>query len=71
MTPSTVLEILWRTAKWIRPEYDNILERVRAADVVYTDETGLKVGGRQFVFGFSQQKLKPYSPLGGAGGRRF
>lgn len=48
VTPSTVLEILWRTAKWIRPEYDNIMGRVRAADVVYTDETGLKVDGSQF-----------------------
>ena len=36
-----------RTAVWLRPEYERILKRVRTADVVYTDETGLKVDGRQ------------------------
>lgn len=48
VSPSTVLEILWRTAKWLRTEYEGILERIRSADVVYTDETGLKVDGSQF-----------------------
>lgn len=48
VTPSTVLEILRRTAKWLRPEYEGILQRVRVADVVYTDETGLKVDGGQY-----------------------
>jgi len=48
LTPSTVLEVLWRTANWVRPEYDEILERVRKADVVYTDETGLKVDGAKY-----------------------
>jgi transposase-like protein len=47
VTPSTVLEILRRTAVWLRPEYERILQRIRTADVVYTDETGLKVDGRQ------------------------
>jgi len=47
VTPSTVLEILRRTAVWLRPKYERILQRIRTADVVYTDETGLKVDGRQ------------------------
>jgi len=47
VTPSTVLEILRRAAVWLRPEYERILQRIRTADVVYTDETGLKVDGRQ------------------------
>jgi len=47
VTPSTVLEILRRAAIWLRPEYERILQRIRTADVVYTDETGLKVDGRQ------------------------
>jgi len=48
VTPSTVLEILRRAAMWLRPEYKRILQRIRTADVVYTDETGLKVDGRQY-----------------------
>jgi transposase len=48
VTPSTVLEILRRATMWLRPEYERILQRVRTADVVYTDETGLKVDGRQY-----------------------
>ncbi len=48
VTPSTVLEILRRAAMWLRPEYERILQRIRTADVVYTDETGFKVDGRQY-----------------------
>jgi len=48
VTPSTVLEILRRAAMWLRPEYERIIQRMRTADVVYTDETGLKVDGRQY-----------------------
>jgi len=33
VTPSTVLEILRRTAVWLRPEYEKILWRIRNADV--------------------------------------
>jgi transposase len=47
VTPSTVLEILRRVAIWLRPEYERILHMIRTADVVYTDETGLKVDGSQ------------------------
>mgnify|MGYP001078047472 CR=1 FL=1 len=47
VTPSTVQEIIRRVAEWLRPEYDMIQERIRRADVVYTDETGIKVDGKQ------------------------
>lgn len=47
VTPSTVLEILRRIAVWLRPEYERIFQRIRTAKVVYTDETGIKVDGRQ------------------------
>jgi len=47
VTASTVLEILRRTAVWLRPEYERILKRIRKVDVVYIDETGLKVNGRK------------------------
>jgi transposase-like protein len=54
VTPSTVLEILRRTAVWLRPEYERILQRIRTADVVYTDETGLKVdGGQYWIWAFT------------------
>jgi len=56
VTPSTVLEILRRAAMWLRPEYERILQRMRTADVVYTDETGLKVDGRQYwIWAFTTQ----------------
>ena len=32
VTPSTVLEILRRTAVWLRPECERILKRIRKAD---------------------------------------
>ena len=56
VTPSTVLEILRRAAVWLRPEYERILKRIRKADVVYTDETGLKVdGGQHWIWTFTTE----------------
>jgi len=45
VTPATVLDITRRVSGWLRPEYMRILQRIRAADVVYVDETGAKVDG--------------------------
>jgi len=45
VTPATVLDITRRVSAWLRPEYEGILRRIRAADVVYVDETGAKVDG--------------------------
>jgi len=47
VTPSTVQEIISRVAYWLRPEYDRIQQRIRHAETVYTDETGIKVDGKQ------------------------
>jgi transposase len=47
VTPSTVQEITRRVACWLRPEYDRIQQRIRRAEAVYTDETGIKVDGKQ------------------------
>lgn len=47
VTGTTVLELLWRTSKWLRPEYKKILAQVRASQVVYTDQTGIRVDGEQ------------------------
>jgi len=49
VTDATVLELLHRCAKWLRPEHDKILAQIRASPVVpvvpvvYTDQTGIKV----------------------------
>jgi len=43
VTPATVLDIINRVAGWLRPEYEAILGRIRASDVVYVDETGVHV----------------------------
>jgi len=57
VTPSTVLEILRRVAEWLRPEYHGIQQKIRSAEVVYTDETGIKVDGRQhWTWGFVTDK---------------
>jgi len=45
VTPATVLDITRRVSDWLRPEYVRILRRIRAAGVVYVDETGAKVDG--------------------------
>lgn len=44
----TVLELLWRTSNWLRPEYERILASIRASKVVYLDQTGIKVDGANF-----------------------
>lgn len=46
LSGGTVLEITRRTASILRPEYDRILERIRNSKVVYIDETGMKVNGK-------------------------
>ena len=45
VTPATVLDITRRVSEWLRPEYMRVHRRIRAADVVYVDETGAKVDG--------------------------
>lgn len=45
VAPATVLDVTRRVCGWMRPEYERILRRIRAADVVYVDETGVKVDG--------------------------
>ena len=47
VTPATLLNITHRAARWLRPEYTAVKERIRNADVVYIDETGEKVDGKK------------------------
>jgi hypothetical protein len=54
VTPATVLEMTDRVAGWLRPEYEAILGRIRAAGVVYVDETGVNVDGvRHWIWVFT------------------
>lgn len=45
ITPATALDITQRVSGWLSPEYGRILRRIRAADMVYADETRAKVDG--------------------------
>jgi len=54
VAPATVLDITRRVGDWLRPEHERILKRIRAADVVYADETGVKVdGGQHWIWAFT------------------
>jgi transposase len=54
VTPATVLDVTNRVAGWLRPEYETILGRIRASEVVYVDETGVHVDGvRHWVWVFT------------------
>lgn len=47
-TDATVLELLDRVSGWLGSRYEEILALVRLAGVVYTDQTGIKVDGKQY-----------------------
>ena len=56
VTPATVLDITSRVCDWLRPEYEWVLQRIRLAEVVYSDETGVKVDGRRYwIWAFTTQ----------------
>ena len=48
ISPATILDLTRRAADAVRPEYEAILERVRAARVLYVDETSIKVDGVKY-----------------------
>jgi len=57
VTPATVLDVTNRVAGWLRPEYDGILGRIRASEVVYVDETGVHVDGvRGWIWVFTTRR---------------
>jgi transposase len=56
VAPATVLDVTRRVAGWLRPEYEDVLSRIRASPVVYVDETGARVDGRRYwVWAFTTQ----------------
>ena len=44
----TELELLWRSSNWLRPEYEQVLAAIRASQVMYMDQTGIKVDGANY-----------------------
>jgi len=46
LSSATILDLARRATNAMRPEYEAIMRRMRTAKVVYSDETGLKVGGK-------------------------
>jgi len=51
-----VLDLIRRTADKLRPEYKKIQEEIINSDVLYTDETGMKVNGEQYwIWGFRNE----------------
>jgi len=37
VTPATILNITWRVSEWLKPEYEEIHQRICGARVVYVD----------------------------------
>lgn len=48
LSAATILDLTRRACSVIRPEYELVMERLRNADVVYVDETGIKVNGKNY-----------------------
>lgn len=46
MTPATALDITRRVSAYLTPEYEGLLGKIRLAKVLYVDETGMKVDGK-------------------------
>jgi transposase-like protein len=48
ITPATVLDVIRRVRDALRAKYNAIKKRIRSADVVYVDETGIRVNGAKY-----------------------
>ncbi|KXB06989.1 hypothetical protein AKJ52_01210 [candidate division MSBL1 archaeon SCGC-AAA382C18] len=47
VSPASVLDFVRRTSDWIQPRYEKIWQNVQNSDILYVDETGMKVDGEQ------------------------
>jgi len=62
VAPATVLDVTRRVCDWLRPEYEAIMGRIRASDVVYVDETGVHVdGARHWIWVFTTRSETLYA----------
>lgn len=65
---STLCRALQRLAKKARPTYDSLVNKIRGSPVVYPDETGWKLGGRQaWLWVFTNLKETVYAIARGRG----
>jgi transposase len=48
ISPATILDLTRRAADAFRSEYEEILDRIRTAEVLYVDETSIKVQGKKY-----------------------
>jgi len=57
VSPASVLDFLRRTSDWLQPEYEKIWGRIQNSDVLYVDETGMRVNGEQhWIWAFTTGK---------------
>jgi len=47
ISPATILDLTRRAADAVQSEYEAILDRIRTAEVLYVDETSIKVQGKK------------------------
>ena len=65
---STLCRAMTRLAHKAEPTYQGLIEQIRASPVVYPDETGWKLAGRNaWLWTFTNLKLTVYSVLRGRG----
>ncbi len=48
VSPASILDFTRRGSDAIRSEYEQILERIRSAPILYVDETGIRVQGKKY-----------------------
>ncbi len=47
LSSGTVFDLTRRASDWLRPHYMEVVQKIRDADVLYADETGMKVDGEK------------------------
>ncbi len=56
VTPATVLDVTRRVSSALKGEYEGIKKRIRESDVLYIDETGIRVNGDKYwIWGFTTE----------------
>jgi transposase len=56
ITPATVLDVTRRVSSALKGEYEGIKKRIRESEVVYIDETSIRVNGDKYwIWGFTTE----------------
>ena len=48
ISPATILDLTRRASDAVRSEYEEILDRIHGAEVLYEDETSIRVQGEKY-----------------------